>query len=295
MSSSSIAYPVGVFAHNDADKIIACLDSLQAASARLSLSIQVLINGSTDETLERVKHYARTHPGVHPVLIALGDKSNAWNVFVHEVAREAETHFFVDGDVEVQPDSLEELLRQLEAHPEAYAASGVPEDCGWSARHQRELMLKQGGIAGNLYALSGTFLRLIRDRKVYLPVGHIGEDSLLGSLAYRDLDPRQEWDMRRIVVCERARFRYEPLAWWRPRDLRLEWRRMIRYGVRHCQSQMLKRHLTAQGLSAMPRTAAELYPVYAHLLTPRNGFRKFFDRIAIRDIQRQGRHLSHAG
>ena len=39
-----------------------------------------------------------------------------------------------------------------------------------------------------------------------LPFGLIGDDSLVGALAYWDLDPKAGWDTRRIVVCNDAEF-----------------------------------------------------------------------------------------
>jgi hypothetical protein len=69
-----------------------------------------------------VKEYAERDAAVHPVVIALGDKANAWNVYVHEVAPEAEVHFFIDGDVRIRPASFRRLCQALRTQPHAHAA-----------------------------------------------------------------------------------------------------------------------------------------------------------------------------
>lgn len=89
----SAPWPVAVFAHNEARNIVACLDSLQAASA-VPPTCHVLANACTDATESLVRNYARTHPGVHLVSIAVGDKANAWNVYVHEAAPPGQAAYF---------------------------------------------------------------------------------------------------------------------------------------------------------------------------------------------------------
>src|SRR5215813_10375343 len=79
-ATESFPIPVAVFAHNEENHIIRCLESLSLAADGSPLSAYVLANGCTDRTEEIVRGYAQTHPGVSLISIAVGDKANAWNV-----------------------------------------------------------------------------------------------------------------------------------------------------------------------------------------------------------------------
>src|SRR5215471_5056320 len=103
-------FPVMVLAYNEERHIRACLDSIYAADPGHSFEVFVMANGCTDRTGEIVLEYARTQPLVHLVTIALGDKCNAWNVFIHETVPAhcpgREVYFFMDGDATVAPGSF---------------------------------------------------------------------------------------------------------------------------------------------------------------------------------------------
>ncbi|MGE5027573.1 MAG: glycosyltransferase, partial [Betaproteobacteria bacterium] len=82
MNPASESWPVAIFAHNEAEHILACLESLAPAAPGMRLECFVLANACTDETGPLVMKYAAEHPGIHLVSIKVGDKSNAWNVYV---------------------------------------------------------------------------------------------------------------------------------------------------------------------------------------------------------------------
>ena len=77
-----------VLAYNEGQRIRACLDSI-FASEQVDLEVFVMANGCTDQTEAIVRDYQRGRARVHLVSIALGDKCNAWNAFVHETASQA--------------------------------------------------------------------------------------------------------------------------------------------------------------------------------------------------------------
>ena len=96
------AWPIMVLAHNEEATISACLESIFREERQNRFEIYVMANGCTDRTEEIVRGYAAKHPEVNLVSIALGDKCNAWNVFIHEIAPtccpDREIYFFMDGD-----------------------------------------------------------------------------------------------------------------------------------------------------------------------------------------------------
>jgi glycosyltransferase involved in cell wall biosynthesis len=76
-------WPVMVLAHNEERHIKACLDSIVQSESGRRFDIFVMANGCTDGTQGIVQDYAKQFPEVKLVTIALGDKCNAWNVFIH--------------------------------------------------------------------------------------------------------------------------------------------------------------------------------------------------------------------
>src|SRR5947208_3404440 len=138
------AWPVMVLAHNEAEHIVACLNSLYDAEPGRPLEIFVLANGCTDNTERIVSEYGDSHPGVHVVSITLADKCNAWNVYIHETVPErvpgSDVYFFMDGDARVTPGSLSAMARALRDNAHARAASAVPVS-GRSGKHDRQDIL----------------------------------------------------------------------------------------------------------------------------------------------------------
>ena len=133
---SGAALPVSVLPHQDALPIGHCLERLFAADPAMAFDVFVLANGCTDRTEAIVADYAARRPAVHLVSIGLGDKCNAWNVFVHETVAAAaparEVYFFMDGDARAASGSFSAMLRALREQPRAQAASAAPG--GWSNR-----------------------------------------------------------------------------------------------------------------------------------------------------------------
>ena len=140
MTDSPQPWPVAVFAHNEARNIIACLDSLQAAASH-PLECHVLAIACSDRTEALVREYSATHPNVRLRSIALGDKANAWNVFVHEAAPHGASHyFFIDGDVRATAGALDIMAHTLTRHPQANGVSALPQSGRGVAAFQRDML-----------------------------------------------------------------------------------------------------------------------------------------------------------
>jgi len=278
-------WPVAVFAHNEARNIVACLDSLQAAAIH-PLECFVLANACTDRTEALVREYSAAHPNVHLVSIALGDKANAWNVFVHEVAPRADTPcFFIDGDVRAIPGALDVMAEALAQHPEANGVSALPQSGRGVAAFQRD-MLRDNGVAGNLYGLRGSFVERIREQAIKMPVGVIGEDALMGAMLKWDLRGDTRWDNSRVVVAREAGFEFDSVSPWLPREWKKYFRRRVRYSVRGFQNRMLGQAIQPAGFLALPHHVRELYSRYPDVLRlERRGLDALFDWLAIREIR----------
>lgn len=286
-TSSAQPWPIAVFAHNEEAHIAECLDSLYSAASGKAFKCFVLVNGCTDETEQRVREYSANHPEVTLVSIAMGDKSNAWNVYVHEYApRDSDVHFFIDGDVNAMPNSLVALYDALTANTNANAAAALPVS-GRNKEKIRRGIIEQRDLPGNLYALSGCFVSSAIKNGVRLPIGLIGDDSIVCALAKWNLEPRGPWEQERVTFSEGAGFSFESLSWRRPDNWRLYWRRRIRYSFRGFQNQLLGPVLTKEGVGGMPWDVTELYQRYGHACRLRwKGVDTLFDWIALRRIRR---------
>lgn len=281
---------IAVFAHNEARKIIACLESVRK-DIRAGDTCVVLNNGSIDDTSALVLQFSHQHDFCKLVEISIGDKCNAWNVFIHELRVDADLFCFLDGDCEIVPGSLDALENCLESNPTANAVAALP--ASHVGANSRKVMVRIGGLAGNLYALSGSFVHRIREAHVKLPLGLVGDDSLIGALAYWDLNPKNTWDKTRIVLCEGAEFSYTPLSRFSFNDIRLYYKRKIRYSVRQFQNNLIMRPLKERGLTGIPRHADDLYLGRAsEVRLTWSGVHTWFDWLAIRAIRNRIRDHS---
>ncbi len=284
---STPKWAIAVFAHNEELTITSSLESIRSADGAALVHAYVLINGCTDQTERVVREFAVENDWVRPLSIEIGDKANAWNVFVHQVTESYSTYFFLDGDVEMEVGALNALHQAMVTSPTANAAAAIPS----SGRNREQLIryvTESRLILGNLYALRGEFVQHIRREGVRIPIGYIGDDGIVTSLVKWDLDPTGEFRHERVVPCVNARFKYRSLSPLSLRDLRLYWRRRVRYSQRHYQHELLVPILTTSGIRAMPKSVADLYSKKKdciNKLCPRNGLDMLFDRIAIGEIR----------
>lgn len=281
---SAPVWAVAVFAHNEAGRVAHALASIAAATGGHGVEIFVLDNGSSDATAAEVRACAASVPHLNLVEIALGDKANAWNLFIHDFAVRDdggafELCFFMDADVTLERDAIDVLAFTLEEMPGALAAGGMPAN-GRDRDAWRARMVANGMLAGNFYCLRGTFVACLRAQGVRLPVGLIGEDFLVSWLVVQRIGapaPESSAHAERLipgapasvrivaaaptpcVFHHAAQFRFRSLSPWRPDDIRIYLRRKWRYTLRALQFQMLTQMLARFGVAAMPATVDELY------------------------------------
>ena len=271
-----------VLAHNEERRIGLCLGSLPLDDP--AMAVHVVVNGSTDRTAG----IARTFPvTVHDW--PEGGKSRSWNRIVLDTpGLEAEAFVFVDGDAQLLPGSVAELVGAVRANPSVNAAAGLPANGRSMARYRAET-IAQRGMFGDLYALSGDFVTRLRASGIRLPEDLVGDDSLIGALAKTDLGDEADWRDERVIPCPDAGFLCEPIG-LSPSSLRLQYRRMISYSVRHFQNRIVSAIMRGPGPSALPQRMAELYPEWLDRFAPRRDPQYWwFDRQALLRMRSQVR------
>lgn len=268
-----------VFAHNEARRIGLCLGSLPLDDP--AVTVHVVVNGSTDRTAE----IARTFPvTVHDW--PEGGKSLSWNRIMFDTPGLAAKIFvFVDGDAQLLPGSVAVLTTALDDDRNANAAAGLPANGRNMERYRAETVADRG-MFGDLYALSGSFVARLRASGIRLPADLIGDDSLIGALAKTDLGDEADWQDARIVPCPEAGFLCEPIG-LSPASLRLQFRRMINYSLRHFQNLIVTEIMQGPGPSALPMRMVALYPEWLERFAPRRDPQWWwFDRQALLRMRR---------
>ena len=281
--------PVMVLAHNEERHIRASLDSIFAADRECRFEVYVMANGCSDATEQIVREYAVNRPEVRLVSIALGDKCNAWNVFIHETVPahcpDREVYFFMDGDARAVPGSFSAMVHALTQDDHAHAASAPPAS-GRNAARDRAELLEVRGLVANLYALRGTFVKRLQSTRVRIPLKLEGDDGLLGALIKWDLAPeRQGFDDRRIVPCPTAGFEFEAVSPLRPANWSGYWRRAVRYGRRRYEFELLRPLLKARGISALPADIRAIYDGAARLRVEWQGLYTLPNVVALREMR----------
>ena len=284
-----------VLAHNEERHIERCLDSIFAADPGAPLQAYVMANGCTDRTEDIVQQYATRDARVHLVSIKLGDKCNAWNVFIHEtVPAECpgnDIYFFMDGDAQVTPGSFSAMERVLRQDQKANAV-GAPPASGRSMRHDRDELLRDRGLVANLYALRGRFVDRCREIGVRLPLRLEGDDGLIGALVRSDLNPKNSMDPKYIAPCPEAGFLFESFSLRRPSHWRSYWKRMVRYGRRRYEFSLLGPRLKAGGIAAMPADIREVYVDANRLPLTWDGVYTVTNWYALREMRLQGEQVA---
>lgn len=291
--ADTAVWPVMVLAYNEERHITSCLDSIFAADPDRKFEVFVMANGCTDRTADIVTEYGRRRPEVHLVSISLGDKCNAWNVFIHETVPACcpgrEIYFFMDGDARAVHGSFTVMARALRDNPHAHAASAVPAS-GWNLERDRQKILDNHGLVANLYSLRGGFVDRLRALAVRIPLRLEGDDGLIGALVKWDLAPEQQgFDQQRVVPCANAAFSFESMSPKRLTDWKMYWKRAVRYGRLRYEFQLLGTVLKARGIAGLPSDIAELYPLAASLPLKWDGIYTLTNLVALRQMRKSGK------
>lgn len=258
MTSSSKLVSVAVLAHNEAERIEGSLRALANAGLGPDDVVHVLVNGSTDATAEIVAGVAARDRRFHLHQLPYGDKSHTWNTYVYRIAAEDRRHVFLDGDVRPAARAIIELMSTLEQHPEALAASALPRG-GRRSQSWAGKILAHHGLPGNLYALRETTVARLKAERFHLPVGFVGDDTMLRWILLRGLSPKATVDKHRIRPAPGAFFEYESFPLGSAAGLRALYKRQRRYSRRDLETALLIDRLSAQGYRGLPRYASELY------------------------------------
>ena len=278
---------VCVLAYNEANHIRDCLRCLirDIIDTGLEASIHVIVNGSSDNTAKIARDCLLEQPMSFVHEIDLGDKANAWNTFVHDLNVKADVFVFHDGDCQIIAGSLAAFLDAVEKNPAVMAIAAMPFN-GKNVEKNRAAIRQENGLWGNLYALRGDFVERLRQRQVRIPIGWIGDDDMVNILAKWNLNPFQREEPERVYPCQEAGFCFAPLSLGSVSDLKLLFRRLVRYSLRRYQDKMLFPLMRQHGLAAIPDHVETLYSKQLQVCKIEwRGFRTLFDWLALQRMK----------
>jgi glycosyltransferase involved in cell wall biosynthesis len=284
-STDKTCYSVCVLAHNEEDRIVACLSALALDSTRFR--IFVLVNGSTDKTAELAKAFLANIPNTQVISLAQAGKSKAWNSFIYDYApADLDGYFFIDGDTVIKPGSLDIMASMLE-NKELNAISAPPLN-GRNAQAYRHSMFEGKGLFGDLYCLSGNFVRRIQDAGFKLPDDLIGDDGMVRSWALTNLGTDHDWDTSRLEVCLNAGFYSEVIQLNSLVRWKMQFKRMVNYSERRFQNFAVIQIMRSGGVIALPTAISKITSDIVRLGHIRKHPIYFlFDILALRRIRKK--------
>lgn len=245
---------IAVFAHNEEANIERCLGSIREATSQPEcLSVKVLVNGSTDRTPDIVSEFCQSYSEFELVNIPVGCKSNAWNTYVYSGIDFSENHYFLDGDNWLSAGALDYVEREFDSSLHSGCACtpmGISESL-------REFMIEHKFISGNFYGLSGNFLATVVQEGFKLPIGYIGDDSLVQYLLQEGISTSSQVKSILVIpwmgaVVPRPRINAGTVVFLH--------KRYKRYALRHFQQEVFYYLARNKRLDELPADVSDIAP-----------------------------------
>jgi hypothetical protein len=260
-------WSVAIFSSRESlETLSSSINAILNAGAEHAPVIDVMINGNrtlandVGRRIEALRAVGQAGTCIRAWYIPIADKAHAWNQYIHTIWPSSNIAFFVDGYAEVMPEALRLISDGLRDAPNALAASGIP-SVGRTSATQAEIMIREGGLHGNLYAMRGDFVTRLRKTAFRLPLGLYRTDGVLGAAICFALDPaKNDWDSGRILVHPNATWRIRPLSLLSVTDIRSHIKKVMRQAQGVLENLAVREHLAIQKNTpqSLGRTSAEL-------------------------------------
>lgn len=240
-----------MFAYNEAGNITKSITSIFNNSDDNLAQFHVIANGCTDNTVDVAKR-CKQDLGFDKLVLSdleIGDKCNAWNHYMHDLAPEVDTHFFVDADVKFSANCFAQMHEKLISTPsETVAIAGMPLS-GRNIAFYRSLIIERACFFGNLYGLKHSFVQRVREEDFYLPVGLNWIDSFLTKAVNTDLAFFNYNLPDRTTYQEGVGYYFDSLSPFKKDDIKLYINRIARYELGKLQEV----HLDSTPVKSWPR------------------------------------------
>jgi glycosyltransferase involved in cell wall biosynthesis len=289
-SQENLQLQVCVVAHNEQKHIVACLEHIEIALNHANVTrygVHIINNGSNDNTQGLSEAFCCDKKQWFAHDVTLGDKSNAWNLGVYHYATENVLTVYVDGDCRITEGTLKAFIQEHQEKPAAYIYAGMPLTKGNTTETTIKNTRAGKALSGNLFALSECFIKTVREKNFKLPVGLIGDDSLLAWVSSHNFKLSLGESAGFLIGVENAQFEYHrltPTSW---SNVKLYYRRLTRYSLRHLQQKCIREHLNKyDDFESLPTNITDLYSLHKPEHKRKNGLlNTFFDYQAANQIK----------
>ncbi|MBC8206113.1 MAG: glycosyltransferase family 2 protein [Kiritimatiellales bacterium] len=216
---------IGILAWNEAQSIHTTIHSLLSQSLiqdpiHHEIELICVPNGCADNTAEAARQAFSDAPQTlrwRVEELKAPGKTNAWNVFVHELSRpDSELFFLMDADIRIQEkDTLSNMVAALTARPDLLTCSDRP--IKHIALKKRRTLLDKlslhaakltadadGQLCGQLYCARADFLR-----RFHIPDSIIVDDGFIKKMAVTNLLTEPDDSARRMTTAENASHLFE--------------------------------------------------------------------------------------
>lgn len=283
---ATLDFDIAVFAVNEAATIGACIQSIDRACAGLDAHISVLLNGTTDHSVEILKALRLSQAAMTVYRFPVADKANAINHYLYELRRNARVHIGIDAYTKIGEGSFRAIADAFDADQHALIASALPVS-GRSATVFAANTMKGGLTNGQCYGLRPDFVDRLVEAGYRLPLQLYRGDGLLGSMAAHDLDAlNKPWDNTRLIGVAGASFAFTPLSIFKSRDIRRQYNREIRQARGRMENAAIKSIIYTDGYGALPENANNMIKDWLKTNQPliRSIREKYFTSLAVRQL-----------
>jgi len=232
-------YSIVMFAYNEEQNITKSVSSIFNNVDDNLFKLFVLANGCTDNTVTVLNELKKTYKKLEVINLTLGDKCNAWNEYIHNIAPECNIHYFVDADVQFSDNCFNSMSQHLNnSNVNTVAIAGMPLS-GRNINFYHELIIERACIFGNLYGLKHSFIQRMREEKFKLPMGLNWIDSFLTKAINTDLQFFKYNLPNRTCYLEGVGYKFDSLSIFKYQDIKLYISRIARYELGKLQEVFL--------------------------------------------------------
>lgn len=244
-------YNIIMFAYNEQNNIFNTLGSVYNNKSIELNKVYLIANGCTDKTAEYAAQLKSEleFSELTIVNLQLGDKCNAWNYYMHNLADDVGCHFFIDADVNFSENCFQLMHDKLiNAENAEVAIAGLPLS-GRNIDFYRSLVVERSCLFGNLYGLSNQFIKRIHETKFHLPIGLNWIDSFLTKAVNTDIQFFNYNLPNRVAYINNVGYSFESLSPFKQADIKLYFNRISRYELGKLQ----EKHLDALDVAHWPK------------------------------------------
>lgn len=207
------------------------IDAAISACKSYNYTISLLLNGNETAAIALSKTLLKKYSSHLKIwFFPLGDKANCFNKYCYFLSDGYDTHFFIDGYVTIDTDSIETVMKAA-CENKALAYTGVP-TTGASHKKLASEMLSIGGLHGNFFMIPKESMDSLKNLCFKLPLGIYRTDSTIGAAINFGYAPdKNSWAPANILVVPNVTWKHAPLKWYKLADVKTQIKRYLRQSL----------------------------------------------------------------